>query len=141
MNINAMVLALHLIAIAMGIGMTFSNLVNATLSLGNPAEFQKGLGLQRRMIGRIGDIVILSIWVTGGLALWLRGHDGLGTAFAFKIAFVILLTIAHIRGRTLGERMRREAHLNHVGDQRNLMFAGWILALAALVCAVITFAM
>jgi hypothetical protein len=140
MSFNAVILALHLIAIAMGIGMTFSNLVNASLSLGNPAEFQKGLGLQRRMIGRIGDVVILSIWVTGGLALWLRGHDGLGTAFALKIAFVILLTIAHIRGRTLGERMRREAHLNHVKDQRNLMLAGWALAVAALVCAVITFA-
>jgi uncharacterized membrane protein len=140
MSFNAVILALHLIAIAMGIGMTFSNLVNASLSLGNPAEFQKGLGLQRRMIGRIGDVVILSIWVTGGLALWLRGHQGLGTAFSFKMAFVILLTIAHIRGRTLGERMRREAHLNHVKDQRNLMLAGWALAVAALVCAVITFA-
>ncbi len=140
MSINAVILALHLIAIAMGIGMTFSNLVNASLSLGNPAEFQKGLGLQRRMIGRIGDIVIQSIWVTGGLALWLRGHEGLGSAFALKIAFVVLLTIAHIRGRTLGERMRREAHLNHVKDQRNLMLASWALAVAALVCAVITFA-
>ena len=140
MNINAMVLAFHLIAIAMGIGMTFSNLVNATLSLGNAAEFQKGLGLQRRMVGRIGDVVILSIWVTGGLALWLRGHEGLGTAFVLKLAFVILLTIAHIRGRTLGERMRREAHLLHVKDQRNLMFAGWVLAVAALVCAVVAFA-
>jgi hypothetical protein len=74
------------------------------------------------------------------LALWLHGHAGLGTAFALKIAFVILLTLAHIRARTLGERMRREAHLNHVGDQRNLMMAGWALAVAALVCAVITFA-
>ena len=140
MNMNALLLTLHLIVIAMGIGMTFSNLVNASLSLGNPVEFQKGLGLQRRMIGRIGDIVILLIWVTGGLALWLRGHEGLGTAFAFKIAFVILLTMAHIRGRTLGERMRREGHLNQVKDQRNLMLAGWTLALAALVCAVISFA-
>jgi hypothetical protein len=137
---SAVVLTLHLIVIAMGIGMTFSNLVNATLSLGNTAEFQKGLGLQRRTVGRIGDIVILLIWVTGGLALWLRGHQGLGTAFAFKIAFVILLTMAHIRGRTLGEHMRREGHLNLVVDQRNLMLAGWVLAIAALVCAVISFA-
>jgi hypothetical protein len=136
---ESLIVALHLIAIAMGIGMTFSNLVNASLSLGNGAEFQKGLGLQRRMLGRIGDMVILAIWLTGGLALWLRGHDGLGTAFAFKMAFVILLTLAHVRARTLGERMRREAHLNHVADQRNLMLAGWMLGLAALVCAVMTF--
>jgi hypothetical protein len=139
MTANAILLILHLIVIAMGIGMTFSNLVNASLSLANPAEFQKGLGLQRRMIGRIGDSVILLIWVTGGVALWLGGNGNLGTTFAFKIAFVILLTMAHIRGRTLGERMRREAHLDHVKDQRNLMMAGWLLALAALVCAVITF--
>jgi hypothetical protein len=139
MTANAILLILHLIVIAMGIGMTFSNLFNASLSLANPAEFQKGLGLQRRMIGRIGDSVILLIWVTGGVALWLGGYGNLGTAFAFKIAFVILLTMAHIRGRTLGERMRREAHLDHVKDQRNLMMAGWLLALAALVCAVITF--
>jgi hypothetical protein len=136
---NAIVLILHLAVISMGIGMTFSNLVNATLSLGHAAEFQKGLGLQRRMIGRIGDVVILLIWITGGLALWLGQYPTLGTAFAFKIAFVILLTLAHIRGRTLGERMRREGHLNHVKDQRNLIAAGWFLALAALICAVITF--
>jgi hypothetical protein len=35
--------------------------------------------------------------------------------------------------------MRREAHLNHVKDQRNLMFAGWALALGALVCAILAF--
>ncbi len=139
MSIDSIVLTLHLVVIAMGIGMTFSNLVNASLSLGNGAEFQKGLGLQRRMIGRIGDMVILLIWVTGGWALWMRGHADLGTAFAFKMAFVILLTLAHVRGRTLGERMRREAHLNHVKDQRNLMFAGWALALGALVCAILAF--
>jgi hypothetical protein len=139
MTASMTLLALHLTAIAMGIGMTFSNLVNASLSLGHAPEFQKGLGLQRRMIGRVGDVVILLIWITGGLALWLRGHEGLGTAFAFKIACVILLTMAHIRARTLGERMRRESHLDLVADQRNLMLAGWILALAALVCAVISF--
>lgn len=140
MSANAVLLTLHLIVIAMGIGMTFSNLVNVSLSLSNPAEFQKGLGLQRRMIGRIGDMVILAIWVTGLLALWLRGHADLGTAFAFKMACVIFLTLAHIRGRTLGERMRRESHLNHVAEQRNLMMAGWMLALAAVVSAVISFA-
>ncbi len=139
MSNNSIVLTLHLAVIAMGIGMTFSNLVNASLSLGNGGEVQKGLGLQRRMIGRIGDIVILLIWVTGGLALWSRGHADLATAFALKIAFVIFLTLAHVRGRTLGERMRREAHLDHVKDQRNLMFAGWALALGALVCAVLAF--
>jgi hypothetical protein len=139
MTASMTVLALHLAVIAMGIGMTFSNLVNASLSLGNASEFQKGLGLQRRMIGRIGDVVILLIWITGGLALWQRRHDGLGTAFAFKIAFVILLTMAHIRARTLGERMRREGHLDLVKDQRNLMTAGWALAIAALICAVLSF--
>ena len=60
MTINAVVLALHLIAISMGIGMTFSNLVNASLSLRNLPDFQKGLGLQRRMIGRIGAQPLLS---------------------------------------------------------------------------------
>jgi hypothetical protein len=140
MTARSIVLTLHLIAIAMGIGMTFSNLVNASLSLGNAAEFQKGLGLQRRTIGRIGDVVILLIWITGGVALWIGGYTNLGTAFAFKIAFVILLTLAHVRARTLGERMRREGHLNDVRQQRNLIAAGWGLALAALVCAVISFA-
>jgi hypothetical protein len=133
------ILAFHLLAIAMGLGLVFSNLVNASLSLSGPAEVQKGLGLQRRTVGRVGDIVIALIWVSGGLALWWRGHDGLSSVFAFKLAAVILLTLAHVRVRVLGERMRREGHLAHVGEQRNLMGAGWLLACAAVVLAVAAF--
>jgi len=136
---SQLILAFHLLVIAMGVGMVFSNLVNASLSLSGPTEVQKGLGLQRRTIGRVGDIVIGLIWISGGLALWWRGHDGLSSAFAFKLAAVILLTLAHARVRVLGERMRREGHLAHVGEQRKLMAVGWLLACAAVVLAVVTF--
>lgn len=119
--------------------MTFSNFWNTHLSTSNGDEFQKGLALQRRGIGRIGDGVISLIWITGLLALWLRGMTGLGEAFFVKVAFVALLTFFHIRARSLGERMRRENHRNFVPLQGQFMLGGFFCALVAIVCAVLAF--
>jgi uncharacterized membrane protein len=134
------VLAWHLCVIAVGVGLTLSNFWNTHLSTSHGEEFQKGLALQRRSIGRIGDGVISLIWITGGLALWLRGLEGLGEAFWVKIGFVLVLTLVHIKARKLGEQMRREGHRNFVQLQGQFMLGGFLSALIAIVCAVLAFA-
>ena len=50
-----LLLMAHLILIAMGTGMSFSNLVNVRLSQGEQGERFKALGVQRRVIAQIGD--------------------------------------------------------------------------------------
>src|SRR5687768_4911644 len=68
----------HLILIAMGTGMSFSNLVNAQLSQSEQGDRFKALGSQRRVIAQIGDGVITLIWLTGIALIWLsNGREAL----------------------------------------------------------------
>jgi hypothetical protein len=139
MSLHTILVAWHLMVIALGIGFAFSNFFNTHLARVSEENFQPGLALHRRMIGRIGDGVISLIWISGGLLLWLRGTEGLGVAFHLKMLAVVLLTLCHARARMLGEKMRREGHRNLLFEQGSMMLAGGVLALIAVFCAVLTF--
>jgi hypothetical protein len=139
MNSQLMLVTVHLIVIALGIGLTASNFINTRLALGNGVEFAKGLGLQRHTISRFGDGVIALIWITGLLLLWMRGAEGLTLAFHGKMAFVVLLTLMHGLARAMGGKMRRSGNLELLPRLSSIVFIGWLGAIAALVCAVLAF--
>jgi uncharacterized membrane protein len=130
---------LHLLVIALGIGFSTSNFINTRLALGQGAEFAKGLALQRRTIARIGDAVIALIWVTGLLLLWLRDWQVGSSAFHIKMLFVVLLTLAHGYGRSLGERMRREGNMQKLPQLSLTIGTVSASAIIALLCAVLAF--
>jgi uncharacterized membrane protein len=133
-----LILMLHLMLIAMGTGMSFSNVVNLRLAR-QGGELAKGLALQRRTIARIGDGVIAFIWVTGLILVWMIGTAGLGGWFIAKIAVVVMLTASHgMARRTAGEIMRGgNASLL---PRLELFVSGvWVSALAAIALAVVAF--
>jgi uncharacterized membrane protein len=141
MSTHQLLLILHLFIIALGIGFTASNFINARLALGQSGDMAKGLGLHRRTIAQYGDWVIMLIWITGGLLLWQRGGmAGLPPAFHVKLLFVILLTVFHGLGRGTGEKMRREGSMTALPKLGMFILGGWLSAVAALVCAVLAFA-
>jgi uncharacterized membrane protein len=135
---NAALLILHIMVIALGTGMSFSNLVNTHLAQGKTGEMAKGLGMQRMTISRIGDAVIALIWLTGLLLLWLRG----GVAdpyFHAKLAFVVLLTISHGMARRTGGQMARAGNLALL-PRLQLFIAGvFVSALASILFAMLAF--
>lgn len=139
MSSQLLLVTLHLLVIALGVGLTASNFINTRLALGNGAEFAKGLGLQRHTISRFGDGVIALIWITGLLLLWMRGTDGLTTAFHIKMLFVVLLTLLHGLARATGGKMRRSGNLDKLPLLSNVVLGGWLSAVAALICAVLAF--
>jgi uncharacterized membrane protein len=140
MTTHQLLLFIHVLVIALGIGFTASNFINARLALGQVGEMAKGLGLQRRTIARFGDGVILLIWVTGALLLWQRGGmAGLPPAFHVKLLFVVLLTVFHGLGRATGEKMRREGTMAALPKLGWLILAAWLSAVAALAGAVMAF--
>jgi uncharacterized membrane protein len=130
--------ALHLMLIAMGTGMSFSNLVNVRLAMIKGGDLGKGLALQRRTIAQIADGVIALIWITGLLLLWLAPVTPSLWLYA-KIAFVVLLTLCHgLARRTAGE-MARSGNTALMPRLRNLIAGVWFSALAAIALAVIAF--
>jgi uncharacterized membrane protein len=139
--LNLLLMA-HLILIAMGTGMSFSNFVNIRLSQGQSGDIAKGLGLQRRTIAQIGDVVIALIWVTGLSLLWTRnatlGPEQSGWFYA-KIAFVILLTASHFMARRTGGIMARTGNMALLGKLELLAAGVWLSALASIILAVIAF--
>jgi uncharacterized membrane protein len=139
--LNLLLMA-HLILIAMGTGMSFSNFVNIRLSQGQSGDIAKGLSLQRRTIAQIGDVVIALIWVTGLSLLWTRnatlGPEQSGWFYA-KIGFVILLTACHFMARRTAGTMVRTGNMSLL-SRLELFAAGvWLSALASIILAVIAF--
>jgi hypothetical protein len=139
MTSHLLVLTLHLIVIALGVGLTASNFINTRLALSSGSDHAKGLGLHRHTISRLGDGVIALIWITGLLLLWMRGANGLTSAFHVKMAFVVLLTVMHGFARATGGKMRRSGNLDMLPRLSNIILLGWLSAVAALVCAMLAF--
>ena len=139
MSSHQALLIFHLLVIALGIGFSTSNFINTRLAMGQGPDAQKGLGLQRLTIARIGDSVIALIWISGALLLWQRGMGGLPGVFHVKLLFVVLLTLLHGLGRALGGKMLREMDLTPL--PRLSLFTGGVglCAALALVCAVLAF--
>jgi uncharacterized membrane protein len=139
MTLHVAAVALHLLVIALGIGFSVSNFINTRIALGQGPDFAKGLALHRRTIGRFGDAVIALIWVTGLLLLWLNWPLTLGSAFHVKMLFVVALTLLHGYGRSLGEKMRREASLANLPRLSGVIGGVALCAVAALLCAELAF--
>jgi uncharacterized membrane protein len=137
-----LLLIAHLILIAMGTGMSFSNLVNVRLSQGEQGERFKALGAQRRVIAQIGDGIIALIWLTGiALIFAADSRSALESNgwFQAKLAFVVLLTLNHFMARRTAGVMARSG--NAALLPRLQMFIGgvWLSAVVAICLAVLAF--
>jgi hypothetical protein len=139
MTAHKLLLILHLLVIALGLGFSASNFINTRLSLGQGGELAKGLGLHRRTIARFGDGVIALIWISGLALLWQRGTDGLLPAFHVKMLFVVLLTLFHGLGRATGEKMRRDGNMALLPRLSLFIGGGALSAMLALGTAVLAF--
>jgi putative membrane protein len=131
-------LILHLMAIAMGTGMSFSNFINTRLAAGEEGERFKALGLQRKTIAQLGDGIITLIWVTGLALWWLQGSIGSGW-FHAKLAFVVALTVFHGLARRTGGELARTGERTLLGRLRLYAMGVWLSALAAILLAVLAF--
>ena len=133
-----LLLIAHLILIAMGTGMSFSNFVNIRLAQGQSGDIAKGLALQRRVIGRIGDAVIALIWVSGLALFWTAAPETSGW-FHAKLGFVVLLTASHIMARRTGIAFARSGNAALLARLELFAAGVWLSALAAILLAVIAF--
>jgi uncharacterized membrane protein len=139
LTLSTALVALHLLVIALGLGFSVSNFINTRLALSQGPDFAKGLALHRRTIARFADTVIALIWVTGLALLWLYRPTASSGAFDAKMLFVILLTLLHGYGRSLGEKMRREASMAQLPKLSGVIGGVAVCGVAALLCAELAF--
>jgi uncharacterized membrane protein len=141
MSLTQFLLTLHLLSIAMALGIGFSNLVGFRVAKTLGGDKALGIAAHRESLIVYGDIFFVLIIATGLGLLWaIGGGQGLSTWFHVKMGFVIIWAMAYIlmrlrvrkflvsRNGALVARIRVFAHM--------VIFA----AAAALVCAVLAFA-
>ena len=137
---KTLLLIIHLIAIATGTGMSIANYVNLRMAAGLTGEGAKALSALRRMLARIADVVIATIWISG-VGLWsvLPPADQPNSWFIVKIGFVVLLTVCHGLARMTAGRMARTGDKSLLGRLELLVSGVWLSALAAIILAVLAF--
>lgn len=130
----------HLIAIATGTGMSIANYINIRIAAGETGDRRAALAFLRRILARIGDIVILAIWITGiGLFFSLPPQDEPNSWFIVKMGFVVLLTLCHGLARMTAGRMMRTGDQSLYPRMELFVSGVWMSALAAITLAVLAF--
>lgn len=132
---NKILLILHFIGLAMGLSVTFANIVMAgIIDKAAPAE-KSILGRFPLAMSRVGYIGLTLLWITGLTMVFTRwnGFQYLPSpAFHIKFTAVVLLTVAVIFIRVLELRIRR-------GDTAaiaRIQVAGKVAALFALIAVI-----
>ena len=128
MSYHQFLLAAHLLAIAIGIGIGFSNLVNLATAKTQTGDIVKGLAMGRLANRKYHDAAVIIILITGGLLLAnLGGMAGISKWFHIKLAFVLIFVACHFAARYTGRKMF--SHIAITGAVLALISA--VLAFAA----------
>lgn len=131
----------HLIMIAMATGMAVSHYVMLRASAGNEGETGRALALARRTLGDFTTMVVVFVWITGLTLLWSQYGDPdreVSAWFYAKLAFVGLMTAAHIMQRMTAARLRGDQPEGRRAIERWVSIV-WLSALVAICLAVVSF--
>lgn len=135
---KALLLILHLVAIATGTGMSFANLLNLKLAAAETGDRRAALAGLRRVLSRFGDGIIAIIWLTG-VALWWHAGTSLAGYFLLKVLLVIVLTACHAGARLTAGTIARGGPASLSARLLPLAAGVWLSAVLAIACAVLAF--
>ena len=137
---NRVLLSLHLLGLALGLSVPFSNIVMQSLiAKATPAE-KPILGRFPQAMIRVGDIGLVLLWITGSILLFTKhnGFAGQPWTFHVKLTAVVVLTlgVGFIHGNLKKAAAGDAAAMVRVQATAKVTL---LAALTALVCAVMTF--
>ncbi len=141
MSYHQLILALHLLAIAIGIGVGFSNIVNLATAKTQSGDIAKGLGLGRLANRKYHDAAVIIILVTGGLLLANLGSmAGISKWFHVKLALVAIFVICHFAARATVKQVLTTGNTALMLRAKIFSHIAITGAILALISAVLAFA-
>jgi uncharacterized membrane protein len=138
---NQALLVLHLLGLGMGLSVPFANIVfGGLLAQGNAGDQATFYRFMPRM-GRVGDIGLVLMWITGPTLVFTKygGFAGLPGIFHAKLLAVVILTIGI---GIIHANMRKAVAGDATANARIQLVAKAITfpaSLIALICAVLAF--
>ena len=141
MSGHQLVLIIHFFAIALGIGVGFSNLYGLYIGKSQPPEINKGMAFLRTSLRIPMDVVVLFILLSGGILLYiLGGSAGLNGWFQVKMVAVLVFLVGYVFMRYTVGQMMKTGNMALAGRVGNIARVTWVSAVIAMLCAVMTFA-
>jgi uncharacterized membrane protein len=140
MSVSQLFLIIHLMAIALMLGIGFSNIVGFRVARGAGGDMAKGIATHREALIPYGDVFFVTIIVSGLILLSnLGGVAGLGTWFHAKLTVVVIWAVAYIFMRLRIRKFLASRDMALVPLVRVMMQVVITAATLALICAVMTF--
>ena len=141
MSYHQLILSLHLLAIAVGIGIGFSNIVNLGTAKSQSGDIAKGLAMGRLANRKYHDAAVIIILITGGLLLANLGSmAGVSKWFHIKLAFVLIFVVCHFAARATVKQMLATGNTALMPRAKMLSHIAITGAVLALISAVLAFA-
>ena len=141
MSYHQFLLSAHLLAIAIGIGIGFSNIVNLATAKTQTGDIAKGLGMGRLANRKYHDAAVIIILVTGGLLLANLGSmAGLSKWFHIKLTFVAIFVICHFAARYFSINGITNSNPAQLARAKILSHIALTFAVIAVLTAVLAFA-
>jgi hypothetical protein len=141
MSLTQLLLIFHLLAISLGLGIGFSNLVGFRVAKNLGGEKAMGIGAHRESLLPYGDVIFVTILASGLLLLWLKYDMQVPSPwFHAKMAAVVVWVVCFVMMRLRVRKFiasRDTALLPLVRTYAHVMITA---VTVALICAVMAFA-
>jgi hypothetical protein len=141
MSLTQLLLIFHLLAISLGLGIGFSNLVGFRVAKSLGGEKAMGIGAHRESLLPYGDVIFVTILASGMLLLWLKYDMQVPSPwFHAKMAAVVVWVVCFVMMRLRVRKFiasRDTALLPLVRTYAHVMITA---VTVALICAVMAFA-
>lgn len=141
MSLAQLFLIIHLLAIAMALGISFSNIVGFRVAKSLGGDKALGIAAHRESLLPYGDIFFVTIIASGLVLLWgIGGGQGLSPWFHAKMGAVAIWVIVYIAMRWRIRNYLANRDMALIARIQLFAHIAITAAIIALVCAVMAFA-
>jgi len=141
MTLTQFFLIIHLLSIALVLGIGFSNIVGFRVARTVGGEKAQGIAAHREALIPYADLLVVLVLASGLSLLWaIGGAQGLPVWFHIKMAAVAVWILAYILMRLRIRKFLANRDMSLLGLIRTYAHVGISAAVLALICAVLTFA-